>query len=326
MVTQKPTRESIDRFRGSLVGLATGDALGMSVEFKPPGTFRPISDMMGGGPFGLRPGQWTDDTSMALCLTDSLLARGGFDILDQMRRYRRWWKEGYRSSKGFCFDVGATVRQALATFEATGNPFSGPTAPHTAGNGSLVRLVPVVLYFACEPDAAIRLAGESSRTTHGAAVAVDACRYLAGLILGALAGEPRDHLLGPFYRPGGRWSDGELSPEVAEVASGSFRRREPPAIKGSGYVVESLEAALWAFSKGVSFRDGCLLAVNLGDHSAATGAVYGQLAGAYWGMTEIPEEWLERLWAVEEIVELADSLYVCRETRAGLKHPEVKKF
>ena len=124
-----------DRFRGCLLGLAAGDALGTTLEFSVPGSFDPIDDMVGGGPFGLRAGQWTDDTSMALCLATSLLESGGFDAVDQMGRYLRWFREGYLSSTGECFDIGGTTREALVRFERTGEPYSGPTDPMSAGNG-----------------------------------------------------------------------------------------------------------------------------------------------------------------------------------------------
>ena len=127
----------IDRYRGSLLGLAVGDALGAPLEFQAPGTFEPIDDMIGGGPHAVEPGQWTDDTSMALCLAESLIECGGFDARDQMERYVHWWREGYNSSKAVCLDIGNTVRHALSQFEETGEPFSGSTDPYSAGNGSI---------------------------------------------------------------------------------------------------------------------------------------------------------------------------------------------
>ncbi len=151
-----------------------------------PGTFEPIDDIKGGGPFHLKPGEWTDDTSMALCLAESLIEAKGFDPLDQMRRYCRWKNEGYLSSNGRCFDIGATVGDALRQFELTGDPVSGSVDPYSAGNGSLMRLAPVPLFYARNPRAAIEYAAESSRTTHGAQEAVDACRYFAALIVGSL--------------------------------------------------------------------------------------------------------------------------------------------
>src|SRR5574337_1213144 len=140
--------DQASRYRGCLLGLAVGDAVGTTLEFKRSGTFEPIDDMVGGGPFRLKPGQWTDDTSMALCLATSLIERRGFDPIDQLERYVRWWREGYLSSTGDCFDIGNTVRQALTRFLQTREPCPGSTDPHTAGNGSIMRLAPVVLYFA----------------------------------------------------------------------------------------------------------------------------------------------------------------------------------
>ena len=108
-----------NRYHGTLLGLATGDALGTTLEFRRPATFAPIDDIVGGGPFHLAPGKWTDDTSMALCLAESLIGRRGFDPLDQLERYVRWWRDGHLSSNGRCFDIGTTVRTALARFERT---------------------------------------------------------------------------------------------------------------------------------------------------------------------------------------------------------------
>ena len=293
------------RYYGALCGLAVGDALGTTLEFEPPGTFAPITDMVGGGPFRLKPGQWTDDTSMALCLATSLIERGGFDPRDQMDRYLRWRNEGYLSSTGVCFDIGSTVAAALRLYEHTGDPFAGSTDPQTAGNGSLMRLAPVPIYFAADPRLAIERAADSSRTTHAAPEAVDACRYIAGLIVGALQGRTKDKLLSAGFCPvDGLWEAQPLAPAIAEVAAGSFKRRQPPEIQGTGYVVRSLEAALWAFDRSGDFREGALLAVNLGDDADTTGAICGQLAGACWGESGIPAPWLSDL-ARKDMIETA---------------------
>lgn len=305
----KVTRES--RYQGCLLGLAAGDALGTTLEFKSPGSFHPIDDMVGGGPFGLAPGYWTDDTSMALCLADSLIATRGFDPADQMTRYLRWFKEGYLSSTGECFDIGNTVRAALNRFEQDGAPNAGSTYSHTAGNGSLMRLAPIPMAYADDPACAIFFAAEMSRTTHGTAECVDACRYYAGLIVAALDGESKDELLSERFTPFGEpWEFGELSWEVERVANGSFKRYNPPAIKGTGYVVDALEAALWAFHTTDNFRDGALAAVNLGDDADTTGAIYGQLAGAYYGVDAIPDAWRKKLVDVNYIRQQADALLV----------------
>jgi ADP-ribosyl-[dinitrogen reductase] hydrolase len=308
--------EQRNRFRGCLLGLAVGDAVGTTLEFRAPGSFEPITDMIGGGPFHLKPGQWTDDTSMALCLAESLTELLEFDALDQLERYRRWYEEGHLSSTGRCFDIGHTTSTALHRYsagrrgEAPLTAECGPTAPHTAGNGSIMRLAPVPMAYAGDPAEAIRLAAASSRTTHGAVEAVDACRYLGALIVGALNGASKEELLSELYTPvPGMWEQQPLAPAIDEIARGSFKRRDPPDIKGSGYVVKSLEAALWAFDRTRDFRSGCLSAVNLGDDADTTGAVYGQLAGAYYGVAGIPSEWIERLALRGKIIAFADELF-----------------
>ena len=237
--------------------------------------------------------------------------------MDQMRRYVRWWQEGYLSSvEGRCFDIGYTVRDALAHFERTGEPYAGSSDPNTAGNGSLMRLAPVPTYFAGDAEDAIDRSADSSRTTHGAQEAVDACRYFSSLLVGALKGVNKETLLSAHYCPvEGLWERSPLAEKIAEIADGSFKHRDPPGcffedtsylseetrlsiksesegdserIEGTGYVVKSLEAALWAFHKSQDFREGALLAVNLGDDADTTGAIYGQIGGAYYGVESNP--------------------------------------
>lgn len=298
-----------EKFRGSLLGLAAGDALGASVEFMPPGTFEPVINMRGGGAFKLQPGQWTDDTSLALCLAESLVECRGFDEREQMKRYFRWYKEGYMSSTGFCFDIGTTTARALNRFRDTGNPFSGPVDRFSAGNGSIMRLAPVPLFYSADAEKAVFYSGESSRTTHGSVLAVDACRYMGAIIAGLANGYAKDEVLSSYYSPvKGLWQKNPLCEEISEVASGSFKRRNPPEIQGTGYVVQSLEAALWTFYNSNSFKEGCLMAVNLGDDADTTGAIYGQIAGAYYGAASIPKEWVDVLTMRELIEGLAERL------------------
>ena len=297
------------RYQGSLMGLAAGDAVGTTVEFMRPGSFPPVTDLVGGGPFRLKPGEWTDDTSMALCLADSLITCGGFDPGDQMDRYLRWRDDGYLSSNGRCFDIGITVSDALNRYRDTGEPFAGSIDPYSAGNGSLMRLAPVPLFFASNPEHAIHMSGESSRTTHGATTCIDACRYFGGLIVGAVQGESKEELLSPRYSSvAGLWDRQSLCAEIDEIAAGSFKSKEAPEIVGSGYVVKSLEAALWAFHKSSTFEEGCLLAVNLGDDADTTAAIYGQIAGAFYGLDGIPPQWRELIAEGALITKLANGL------------------
>jgi len=305
---------SPSRFRGCLLGLAVGDALGTSIEFMPPGSFVPLTDIIGGGPFNLAPGEWTDDTSMALCLAESLVEKGGFDPIDQLERYLRWYRTGYLSSNGRCFDIGITTCNSLHRFERTREPFPGPDAPHTAGCGSLMRLAPVPMFYSRQPALVLEYCADSSRTTHASLQAVDACRYYGVIILGALQGRSKEELLSPpsqweFLEAETVSILSRLEPGIMEVVNGSFKQKQPPYIQGSGYVVRGMEAALWAFHQSSSFKEGALMAANLGDDADTTAAIYGQLAGAYYGEQGIPAEWREKLALVDVITTLADKMW-----------------
>jgi len=299
----------VDRFRGCFIGLAAGDALGTTVEFSLPGTFEPVKDIVGGGVFELEPGQWTDDTSMALCLMESLNQSAGFDPEDQMKRYLKWFRDGHLSSTGACFDIGNATRTALMQFERTRFPYCGSTDVHSAGNGSIMRLAPIAMYYAEEPALAVEFAERSSRTTHGAAECVDACSVMAAIMVAGLQGATKGQMTDPILY--GQWTqDRKLSARVAEVAGGSYKRKEPPAIQGTGYVAKSLEAAMWAFNKSSSFEEGALLAVNLGDDADTTGAVYGQIAGSYYGYSGIPGKWTSKLAKKDLIDRYVEELYM----------------
>ena len=302
----------IDRFIGSLMGLAVGDALGTTLEFTKPGEFTPILDMNGGGPFNLNAGEWTDDTSMALCLGQSIIDRG-FDPFDQMYCYRMWLTTGYMSSNGECFDIGNATFKALDQFSkeleinrASANPFCGSKSEKSAGNGSIMRLAPVVLRYYKSP-LLLDYCVVSSETTHGALECLDACKVLGSMIASALRGQSKDDILNSALGL-------SLTPKINNIAKGSYRNKKPPEIRGDGYVVLSLEAALWAFYNGQSFEDGLLKAVNLGEDADTTGAVYGQLAGAYYGYSSIPSRWRVKVAHAALIEEMARKLYDLSES------------
>lgn len=301
--TTEKTMNTLDRFRGCLIGLAIGDAVGTTLEFKPKGSFKPITDMIGGGPFRLKAGQWTDDTSMALCLATSLLQCQGFDANDQMQRYCRWHDEGYLSSNGKCFDIGITVYRALHAYQNDGNPYAGTVDPQRAGNGSLMRLAPIPLFYYSNREQAEAFAVESSRTTHGAPECLDACRLFCRQLLLALAGEDKQRIL---------FAD-TLSfagqARIMAIANGDYRQKSEGAIRGTGYVVDCLEAALWSFWTTDNFTDAILKAANLGDDADTTAAVCGQIAGAYYGYSAIPLAWKKRLAQRQMLEQLADRLY-----------------
>lgn len=288
-----------ERFQGGLLGLACGDALGTTLEFQFRGSFTAITDMVGGGPFNLKPGEWTDDCSMALCLAQSLLECDGFDAADQMKRYCEWESSGYMSSNGICFDIGSTVKRALNKFRRTGDPFSGETGPRTAGNGSIMRLIPIPMYFFNNPEQIIFFAGESSRTTHGAEEAIEASRLFARQLYLALSGADKNTIL---FESGYQ----SVAPKIAALAEGGWRSKPENVVYGSGYVVESLEAALWSFWSTDDFASAVLRAANLGGDADTTAAICGQIAGAFYGVDEMPLHWRQKIVMADEITALAD--------------------
>ncbi len=249
---------------------------------------------------------------MALALADSI-AEVGWDLNDQADRYVRWWREGHYSVNGRCFDIGNATISALHRFRETGDArTSGDPSERSAGNGSIMRLAPVpIRYITLFPDRLAELvelierAVESSLTTHASPQCLSACVYMTVVLCGLIDGCPRDEVLDPEWAPVRRARDiAPFHPEIAEVAGGSFCRKAPPQIVGSGYVMKSLEAALWAFHDATDFREAVLRAVNLGDVADTTGAVCGQFAGACWGESGIPVEWWDGL-ARKDMIEKA---------------------
>jgi ADP-ribosylglycohydrolase len=302
----KTIKSKLDRFKGCLLGLAVGDALGTTNEFKPRGSFLPVEDIVGGGPFNLNPGEWTDDTSMALCLATSLIEVGGFDAKDQMDRYIRWRDTGYLSSNGECFDIGNTIRRALNDYDRTCDPCSGSTDPSSAGNGSIMRLAPVVMFYHPNRRLVLKYCPESSKTTHGATECLDACRLFGDMLLRALDDATKTEVLFNSAR------NLIESNSIQSIASGNYRGKDEAQIKGTGYVVESLEAALWSFWITDSFEQAVIKAANLGDDVDTTAAVCGQLAGGFYGHSGIPAHWLKKIVMRKEISSLAKKLYDAR--------------
>ena len=296
----------LDSAKGMLIGLAVGDAVGTTVEFKARGSFPPVTDMTGGGPFNLKKGQWTDDTSMALCLAASLIETKSFDPADQMARYSRWANEGYMSSTSHCFDIGNTVQQALHSYAMSGEPYSGSQHPRSAGNGSIMRLAPVVIANYRDRGNLLNYAGDSSRTTHGCEEAVESCRLFGAQLLAALQGaEKQDILRKHGYK--------SVSTRVKEIAKASYLSKSYDDLSGSGYVINTLETALWCFNDTDSFHDAILKTVNVGDDADTTAAVCGQIAGAFYGYQGIPESWRKALYMKDEIEMMAEQLIYLHE-------------
>jgi ADP-ribosyl-[dinitrogen reductase] hydrolase len=292
-----------EKVYGALLGLAVGDALGAPLEFCGRDEHPPVRDLIGGGPFDLAPGCWTDDTSMALCLADSLIARRGFDEADLLGRFIRWWVDGEKRVTGHCFDIGIATRHALEHFQQHGAAIGagGVHMEQQAGNGSLMRLAPVAIFSGTDADRATTLADQQSRTTHASNECADACRLFATMLVESLSGLSRDEVLRPRD-----WSG---SSKVASIAGGAWRDKSRDQISSSGYVISTLEAALWCVGRTDDFEKALVLAVNLGDDADTIGAVTGQLAGAIYGRQGIPAQWLKDLAWKRHIEERAEALW-----------------
>lgn len=298
---RKDNEAICDRAMGAMLGLAVGDALGTTLEFVERDRRPRLTDMVGGGMFSLEPGQWTDDTAMALALADSLLTCDGLDERDLMTRFVSWMEGGAYSSNGRCFDIGITTRSALKRFQETGDPIAGSTDPQSAGNGSLMRLAPVAIRYWNDRDVMDDVARGQSQVTHGASHAIDACIAFSNILANAISGQPRDQALSI---PTGIWVGA-----IDDIVSGSWRGKPRSQIHSSGYVAHSLEAALWCVGRTGSFAEAVLLAANLGDDADTVAAITGQLAGALHGYSAIPREWLDMLAWRDEIEQLGRRLF-----------------
>jgi ADP-ribosyl-[dinitrogen reductase] hydrolase len=275
-----------ERFLGALLGLAAGDAVAAATQYRRPGTFAPVGDLLGGGPFALPRGGWSDDTAMALCLADSLVATEGFDARDQVERYQRWQREGYLSATGQCLGITASTARALAMAQWRKQLFSGSHAPNQLDPEPLSRVAPVVMFFFASQEEAVQLASEAARTTCQAPAVLAACRDLARALYLALSGQPKGRIL-------------------AEASSAS----EPPSTRRrAGSVTEALATGLEAFAATLNFRDAVLHAANHGGNSDVAAAACGQLAGAFYGASAIPAAWRDCLLQRPLIESYADRL------------------
>ena len=300
----------LSRARGALVGLAVGDALGTTNEFQPAGSFEPITGMVGGGVFGLEPGQWTDDTSMALCLADSLLALNRYDSYDVMERYDRWRKDGYRSSTGTCFDIGNQVMRSLWDFHENPRIPKGAPRSTSAGNGAIMRLAPVVIagFEEREIREIVVTAGLSARETHYSVEAEAATEVFAALLVGALLGWAPEHIMNVGWASTGP----AFNEMAARVISDDPAERASWESETSGYIVHGLRLAVHGLLDFPSFKDATLAIANLGGDADTNCAIYGQLGGAFYGIEAIPASWRSTLYQGEEIDALARALVELR--------------
>jgi len=309
-VTLAKSQSLKNRYKGAMLGLAIGDALGAPVEFQKRGTFEPISSFRGGGKFSLQAGEWTDDTAMTLCLAQSLVEQQGFDPLNQLEKYVTWLHTGYMSCNGKAVGVGKTIYRSLIRYMRTKQPYTDIVHEKFSGNGSLMRLAPVCIYYAKDMEQCVEYAKLSSKTTHGSPVAVDCCRYMAYVIVRLFSCENKEEVFSEKFKEE-TWAffrNEKLHEALEPIVCGTYMEKSNAGILSTGYAVHSLEAALWSFYHSNSFEKALLLAVNLGDDADTVGAITGQIAGAFYGVEKIPESWKKNLCKYEMIDTVMDRL------------------
>lgn len=295
-----PLTDHIDRAKGALLGLAVGDALGAPVEFKPRGSFPPVTGMMAGGPHGLPAGAWTDDTAMALCLAKSLLAKGRYDPIDFLDRLCLWAETGENSSTGRAIGIGQYTLFRLGEYRRTGNyPAPGNLNGRSDGNGALVRVAPAGIWQWKNIPEAGHIGLAQSRSTHASEYSKWACNFTARLIAALIQGLPWEEAIREGCELLHDWD------YMMERIEKRHEATEPPS---TGFVLDTLQAALWAVEQSQSFEEAVLKAVNLGGDADSVGAVAGQIAGARYGVGGIPEAWLGLLAKREEIEKVAVEL------------------
>jgi len=307
----------IDKYKGCLIALAVGDALGSPIQFKARDTYPHIERYITGGKYNSLKGEYTDDTSMALCLAESLIKSKGFDASNQLELYAKWLRYGYMSTRDKAYDIGLTTKKSIRYYMSSGINTTYLDKEEDSGNGSLMRLAPVVMYYAMDIDKAVLYAGKSSLTTHASPIVIDACRYFAYVLTLIFNGVSKTELFNSngTDKMQNYFKDKPLHPEVMKIANGSYFRKSRKEILSSGYVIHTLEAALWAFYNEKTFKDTILSAVNLGDDADTVGAVAGQVAGAYYGIGQIDEIFLTELFNKALIIEFAEKLYIQRDSK-----------
>lgn len=275
-----------DRRYGSMLGLAVGDALGTTLTMMERDKHPPIRDIIGGGPLNLPAGAWTDDTAMALALADSLQRCGGFDAKEVMDAWMHWLEHGEYSATGKAIDIGKTILRRMMEYRRTGQLVGTPDE-RMCGNGSIMRLAPLVAYYADDPQQARAHTIAQTNLTHPSTMAVEAGILMCDLLLAAYGGADKASMLAT--------STYAYTTAMGDLARGAYRSKPRDAILSGGYVLESLEAALWSFATTDSFEDALLTAVHLCGDSDTVGAITGQLAGAFYGAGEVPQRWREVL-------------------------------
>ncbi|NUU95476.1 hypothetical protein XO10_04120 [Marinitoga sp. 1135] len=290
-------KETKNRCLGALIGLAIGNALGAPFEYIDMEKLPEINDFHSGGIYNLNAGEWTDDVSMALCLAESLI-EDGFDFDSQMKKYLKWIDEGLYSCKKTAFGIDNQTMDALIQYEKDA---SLPKIIDKDSHKPLARLAPIPMYFKNSFNDAVFYSGQSAYTTHNNIYSIHSCKFIGGFIQQAINGATKRVLLEEVHRHMDLIYDVKL--KIVDVTY-----KDINDLINDGKAINSLEIALWTIYNTNSFKDAVLTAVRFGGDTDTLGAIVGQMAGALYGLENIPKVWLLKLAKKDMILELAEKL------------------
>jgi len=302
-----------EKIRGTLFGLAIGDALGVPVEFQSRDVLKrnPVKDLIGYGTYNQPPGTFSDDSSMSFCLAESLI--NGFDIYDMADKFVKWYTQSYWTATDIVFDIGIATRTALSKIKNGVDPvLAGGSDEYDNGNGSLMRISPLLFYL-CNKQMQERfeVIKTVSSITHRHIRSVLSCFYYLEYMLLLLNGEKPLEAYDAMKTIFSEYlSAMPIPPEETEhfnrlIHNNIFELPEVE-IESGGYVIHTLEASLWSFMTSISYEEAVLKAVNLGNDTDTTACVTGAMAGLFYGYKGIPEKWLARIKKYDEINDLAE--------------------
>lgn len=320
-----------DRILGCFIGGIVGDSFGAAYEFKDRDSYKVGSDM-GTTVFGMPPGSFTDDSSMMLCLAASLIETGTFAPHDQMDRYARWRRDGYMSSdeKRGCFDIGKTTSKAISRFvyereqwerngeKAEYREYYGLTGEYDSGNGGIMRLSPVPIFYFGDIEEAGRFSELSSKVTHASQECLEAANVMGQIVVSLLQGRSKSESV--LNLPASL-AAGMPCKKIIYICNATYLDKSRAQIATSGYVIDTLEAALWAFMRTETFEDGMMLLAAMGGDVDTVCAVYGQIAGAHYGYEAIPKRWANALQRIDLIAKTAMGLTDAALRRNAAAYP-----
>ena len=300
-----------------LLGTAIGDALGLPIQFLDREVIakNPVTTMVGYGQFDVPAGTWSDDSSLSLCLAESLC--NGYDLNDISNNFIKWMFEGYWTPFNKAFDIGNTTYFAIVNLRNGISPhLAGMDRERDNGNGSLMRILPLVPYILnMKEEDRFRIIGEVSSLTHRHPRSILACIALCEFAIQYINLQSVEEAYQAMQQTILQLLKKEMFIEedipfkrLVSLSYEEFKAIELKDIRSTGYVIDTLEASLWCIFNTTSYKDAVLKAVNLGDDANTVGAITGGLAGIIYGYDTIPSEWLEVLAKKDDIIELADKL------------------